>query len=689
MRNTGSSKMDISFRLALDNMRYKSCTKEDLLFLNTLVSSKLPGRPFVGKSPWRDAAIIVGENKYKDEINRLGCLRFAADTKQKLTNFYSDDLVSGNADQGAPAKSKNKKQSMSSISKDLQQHLWELPTCAHEYHAPPVLSLCIGLPIIIRYNIATELSITKGQRGTVYAWHESTGAFGQCTLDVLFVLLDDPPTPIQVPDLPPNVVPLTRRKTKGIVTLKNDVKISVTRFQVDVLPGFSMTAYASQGQGLIPNATDLNTLSDHHAMYTALSRSRSAASTVILQGFDSRAITGGASGPLRKEYCELEILDEITHLKYEGTLDPSVVGVTRNLLIESFLVWKGTSYVPSQIHSAVSWSAKDPYIQQSEQPLSWSRVQKKAVKRLMKQNKKSNTSENTTTSPAPLVPPDISKFEVKSKKRNLSDVQLAILPTGLTWSNNSCAFDSVLLILLYIWMELNITGDEYSNLPQLIKGFSEYKQGKHILETVRDDLRISLNSRRPREFNLTGFCSSTAILEEMLKMKSPFMTTKLQCEQGHLSRRRPHNVKVSLLEEPRLVLPSSTNEWISVNGPASSSIMCNVCNLPLRKLFHIKCAPNILAFACDGRPQLKIDYSVHLQCNNEDVHYVLKGVIYYIPIREHFISRIVASDNMVYIYDGMFNNGVPILESSDYSVLDWAQCQSGSASAVIYSRTDN
>ncbi|KAJ3925489.1 MAG: hypothetical protein NXY57DRAFT_907015 [Lentinula lateritia] len=144
----------------------------------------------------RDAAIIVGENKYKDEINRLGCLRFAADTKQKLTNFYSDDLVSGNTDQGAPAKSKNKKRSMSSISKDLQQHLWELPTCAHEYHAPPVLSLCIGLPIIIRHNIATELSITKGQRGTVYAWHESTGAFGQCTLDVLFVLLDEPPTPI-------------------------------------------------------------------------------------------------------------------------------------------------------------------------------------------------------------------------------------------------------------------------------------------------------------------------------------------------------------------------------------------------------------------------------------------------------------------------------------------------------------
>ncbi|KAH7871352.1 uncharacterized protein C8R40DRAFT_1029876, partial [Lentinula edodes] len=340
MRNTGSSKADISFRLALDNMRYKSCTKEDIGFLNTLVSSKSPGRPFVGKSPWRDAAIIVGENKHKDEINRLGCLRFAADTNQILTHFYSDDLASSNADQPMNVKSKNKKQVKSSISKELQHHLWELPTCAHETHAPPVLSLCIGLPIIIRHNIATELSITKGQRGTVYAWHESTGAFGQCILDVLFVLLDDPPTPIHVPGLPPNVVPLTRRKTKGIVALKNDVKISVTRNQVDILPGFSMTAYASQGQGLNPNATDLNTLNDHHAIYTALSRSRTAASTVILQGFDSRLITGGASGPLRKEYRELEMLNEITCLRYEGALDPSVVGITRNLLIESFLAWK-------------------------------------------------------------------------------------------------------------------------------------------------------------------------------------------------------------------------------------------------------------------------------------------------------------------------------------------------------------
>ena len=94
-------------------------------------------------------------------------------------------------------------------------------------------------------------------------------------------------------------------------------------------------------------------------------------------------------------------------------------------------------------------------------------------------------------------------------------------------------------------------------------------------------------------------------------------------------------------------------------------------------------------FACDGRPHLSIDNVVHLRYNNEDFVYVLKGVIYYIPMREHFVSRIVSSENVIYIYDGMTNNGVPVLEYTNVNEIDWAQCQSGSASAAIYSRSNN
>ncbi|KAE9408392.1 hypothetical protein BT96DRAFT_1103390 [Gymnopus androsaceus JB14] len=116
MRNTGESDMDVAFHQALENMRYKACT--------------------------------VGENKYKDEINRLGCIRFASDTQQELTVFFSDDTISPKAEKKKDSKSKNSKTStINTISKDLQEVLWDLPPCAHDLHAPPALSLCHGMPV--------------------------------------------------------------------------------------------------------------------------------------------------------------------------------------------------------------------------------------------------------------------------------------------------------------------------------------------------------------------------------------------------------------------------------------------------------------------------------------------------------------------------------------------------------------
>lgn len=58
-------------------------------------------------------------------------------------------------------------------------------------------------------NAATELGITKGQEGIVYAWQSSTGSRGQQVLDVLFVRLCNPPKDIKLDNLPLNVVPIT------------------------------------------------------------------------------------------------------------------------------------------------------------------------------------------------------------------------------------------------------------------------------------------------------------------------------------------------------------------------------------------------------------------------------------------------------------------------------------------------
>ena len=62
---------------------------------------------------------------------------------------------------------------------------------------------------------------------------------------------------------------------------------------------------------------------------------------------------------MRQEFCELELLDEITKLRYEGQLPDHIQGNFRNPLIREYQTWKGTNYVPELTHPALKWSAQD------------------------------------------------------------------------------------------------------------------------------------------------------------------------------------------------------------------------------------------------------------------------------------------------------------------------------------------
>ena len=145
----------------------------------------------------------------------------------------------------------------------------------------------------------------------------------------------------------------------------------ISRSQVEVLINFSMTDFASQGKTRLKNPVDLNNLQTHQAYYTALSRSSSAKGTIILQGFDARKMMGGASGALRQELRELELLDEITKLHYLGKLHESVSGCTRNHLIKSFREWKGYQYVPQSVHKSLRWTKKDPLNEGEIEEIKW------------------------------------------------------------------------------------------------------------------------------------------------------------------------------------------------------------------------------------------------------------------------------------------------------------------------------
>ena len=272
MRQRLQTKEDIQLRQALTNMRYKACIPEDIVFLRSRISSNLPGRLSVKDKEFRQVSIITAFNIHKDEINRLGSMRFSEETSQPLVDFFSNDTISNSHQRKKGRSSFSSKHSKAStISSKVQEVLWNQPHSSNTKCIPGKLSLCIGMPVMIRNNSATELCITRGQEGTVYCWQAGKGLLGQRVLDTLFVKLLNPPQVIQFDGLPENVVPITRTSVTVDCSLPDDSCITISRNQVEVLPNFSMTDYSSQGKTRPYNVVDLNNCRSHHSYYTALS----------------------------------------------------------------------------------------------------------------------------------------------------------------------------------------------------------------------------------------------------------------------------------------------------------------------------------------------------------------------------------------------------------------------------------
>jgi hypothetical protein len=246
---------------------------------------------------------------------------------QSLSNFYSEDTakIKDNVAGDKPVYGASIRK-INALSENMQNSLWNQPHSSTSKHIAGKLSLCIRMPVMIQCNVATELCIMKGQEGFIYGWQSEKGSQGQNMLDTLFVMLSNPPTSVKFDGLPDNVIPLSRTSNMLYCSLQDDLQVHISHSQVEVLPNFVMTDYASQGKTRPYNVVDLHNSRTHQSYYTALSHNTSTTGTCILQGFDTHKITGGALGSLRQEFQELELLDKILKLQFEGKLHKSVLG---------------------------------------------------------------------------------------------------------------------------------------------------------------------------------------------------------------------------------------------------------------------------------------------------------------------------------------------------------------------------
>ena len=382
----------------------------------------------------------------------------------------------------------------------------------------------------------------------------------------------------------------------------------------------------------------MNNCQSHQAYYTALSRSSTAKGTVILQGFAPAKITGRASGALRQESHDLELLDEITKLCYLGKLPNSVHGDRRNALIHTFRLHKGLTYVPSAVHPAIKWSKKDPMLDPIADDLPWKIVTSEPIT-----NSVSKASKIEISKEMPVTPLKGSKrkeitpekeHRTKIKKTNLIanrqaagmdiDVQ-SLVPIGTVWSQNSCAYDAVLCIIHSIWSSNKnvytyLFGSLNEILQKLVSNFIKHASGTKTLESTRDDTRRHLHRLAPSHFTWGQFTSASVLIDYMLTMPTTTIQSEHICKNGHISRTRRTNNTCCLLTIGSTSANSVAN-WMQ-EKKEETNLNCRSCSEKMAIIHQFLVPLPIIALDIPSQ-QLQFDHTFHVAINNEECTYKL------------------------------------------------------------------
>ncbi|PBK89371.1 hypothetical protein ARMGADRAFT_935961, partial [Armillaria gallica] len=234
----------------------------------------------------------------------------------------------------------------------------------------------------------------------------------------------------------------------------------------------------------------------------------------------------GASGALRQEFRELELLDEITGLRFEGTLPSNVSGLTRNELIAAYQKYRGETYVSQHMHVALRWNKATPWLAPEPIP---------DIPSTNRADRHKNLKRKTFHDEALSIRRGTAK---RNRLLNGSNNVDSVAPIGLVWQNNSCAYDCVLTILCQVWREdvdlwsnmfAEVNTDWMGRLSNMLR---RYTAGLTSFENVRDELRRKYAILDPVHMQYGLFTYVGKVLQPLFLNDRPVRSLIIVCSRS-------------------------------------------------------------------------------------------------------------------------------------------------------------
>jgi PIF1-like helicase len=639
---------DPEYGNAVLRLRKRKCVMEDVDLFNSRVikSVNCPDGIDMGTDGNEDSVIIVSKNLTRQAINMKKAAAICANT-DKLTLCAAFDTVKG-------------ANILSSSRQDLLK--MDISRFSREGALPGYIPMYEGMPIILRNkNISTELGIVNGAQGFVRKFSTAVCPTGYTY--ATSAIIEIPKSRVQLSNLPPKyfpLEPLTWNFTSSIhVDPENPEKLTkcrVHRSQLSCQPGFASTGHSAQGKTLPKILCALN--EGGFAAYVAASRATSREGLAIFQPVTLENLNHRLPSDLIQEEKRHEIMEHNTLVKF-GFLQANILPVPdpEGESAENFPQGKPLYSIDEDDENPTPKKAAKKKVFDSPSPV-----------------------KNETTQYTPIM----SSVQMNSCPPATSPLQPCV---GVIWSNNSCGYDAVFMVLYSIWRSDPLRWCEsFSNsqskwLRYFQNSFSPQTASLPTLEDIRDVWRYQLHAETPQYYTWGAFVSLHQLLYDVLLTELTVRIPRFLCSLHPYSNMHFNPTPIqSFLMSSGTDQFASTTEWIQSEGQTVRH-QCEECGLHLKQKAEWTVVPEMLSFEIALSAQMTIDPQISIPVNGNSHLYQIRGVIYFGG--QHFVARLIEQDTAVWYHDGIVTGKNMIYEGQLESV-DLKYCRDGKKPSALF-----
>ena len=359
---------------------------------------------------------------------------------------------------------------------------------------------------------------------------------------------------------------------------------------------------------------------------------------------------------MRQEFHELELMDEVSKLRFEDCLPSAVNSHVRNPLIRQYQCFKGELYVPDIVSDVLKWSKSDPMkILDVQTDTSWQLIERFKEKSVKYVPAVGTIGINNVSSVKRKADEAFNNVTNKRCRTNLNLSSQNVEPVGLIWDSHdhSCVYDALFVILDDIWVyNPTMWSREFGTMStfanHLGMGFQNVSLKKKNLEDARNNVCKMLHQKDPIAFPYGH--SGVDISEILVRMFTgkAIGTIIFNCTNCGASLNSPSK----LMSLYTINKKKYTTIQEHIDAASNKPKQCNRCDGNMSRIYKYKTSPCFRAIGLTSESQgVEISKSLTLSTNTGVVVLPIRGLIYYYGA--HFVVRIISPDGEVWYHDGI------------------------------------